>query len=118
MEAGAAELVGVPVRRHALSAALTALRPNQWTKNLLVFAGIVFAVQLDDPVGRDPPPLQVCAHAEARDEARVAQRELEHRSLVEVVVVVVRDQHRVQPGQPVQRDRDRVEAAGPDVLRG
>ena len=50
MEAGAAELVGVPVRRHALSAALTAVRPHQWTKNLLVFAGIVFAVQLDDPV--------------------------------------------------------------------
>ena len=50
MEAGAADFVTVPARRRALSAALTALRPHQWTKNLLVFGGIVFAVQLDDPV--------------------------------------------------------------------
>jgi 4-hydroxybenzoate polyprenyltransferase len=49
MEAGAAELVGMPARRRGVSAALIALRPHQWTKNLLVFAGIVFAVQLDDP---------------------------------------------------------------------
>jgi 4-hydroxybenzoate polyprenyltransferase len=50
MEAGAAGFVSVPVRRHAIFAALVALRPHQWTKNLLVFAGIVFAVQIDDPV--------------------------------------------------------------------
>jgi len=50
MEAGAADVVGVPARRRAASAALRALRPHQWTKNLLVFAGIVFAVQLDDPI--------------------------------------------------------------------
>jgi len=50
MEVGAADLVSVPVRRHALAAVLVALRPHQWTKNLLVFAGIVFAVQLDDPL--------------------------------------------------------------------
>ncbi|HET8968143.1 MAG TPA: decaprenyl-phosphate phosphoribosyltransferase [Gaiellaceae bacterium] len=50
MEAGAADVISVPVRRHGLVAALVALRPHQWTKNLLVFAGIVFAVQLDDPV--------------------------------------------------------------------
>ena len=50
MEAGAADFISVPTRRHALVAALVALRPHQWTKNLLVFAGIVFAVQLDDPV--------------------------------------------------------------------
>ena len=31
-------------------AAFRALRPQQWTKNLLVFAGIVFAAQLGDPV--------------------------------------------------------------------
>jgi 4-hydroxybenzoate polyprenyltransferase len=31
-------------------AALVALRPRQWTKNLLVFAGIVFAARLGDPV--------------------------------------------------------------------
>ena len=50
MEAGAADFISVPIRRHALVAALVALRPHQWTKNLLVFAGIVFAVEIDDPV--------------------------------------------------------------------
>jgi 4-hydroxybenzoate polyprenyltransferase len=30
-------------------AAFAALRPRQWTKNLLLFAGIVFAAQLGDP---------------------------------------------------------------------
>jgi 4-hydroxybenzoate polyprenyltransferase len=36
-------------RRSGLAAALAALRPRQWLKNLLVFAGIVFAEQIDDP---------------------------------------------------------------------
>jgi 4-hydroxybenzoate polyprenyltransferase len=33
----------------AAAAALAALRPRQWVKNLLLFAGIIFAAQLDDP---------------------------------------------------------------------
>lgn len=45
-----AELVDAPVRRRTLVAAFTALRPHQWTKNLLVFAGILFAAKLGDPV--------------------------------------------------------------------
>src|SRR3954451_2703404 len=36
-------------RRPAV-AALVALRPRQWSKNLLLFAGIVFAAKLDDPM--------------------------------------------------------------------
>jgi 4-hydroxybenzoate polyprenyltransferase len=43
-------LVDVPVRRRTLAAAFAALRPHQWTKNLLVFAGILFAARLGDPV--------------------------------------------------------------------
>jgi 4-hydroxybenzoate polyprenyltransferase len=39
----------LPRRRSGLAAALAALRPRQWLKNLLVFAGIVFAEQIDDP---------------------------------------------------------------------
>ena len=35
-------------RRSAARAALVALRPRQWTKNLLLFAGIVFAAKLGD----------------------------------------------------------------------
>lgn len=37
------------MQRGSAAAALAALRPYQWTKNLLVFAGIVFAAKLGDP---------------------------------------------------------------------
>jgi 4-hydroxybenzoate polyprenyltransferase len=37
-------------RGQQAAAAFRALRPRQWTKNLLVFAGIVFAAQLGDSV--------------------------------------------------------------------
>ena len=35
--------------RAASGGLLAAMRPRQWTKNLLLFAGIVFAAELDDP---------------------------------------------------------------------
>jgi 4-hydroxybenzoate polyprenyltransferase len=44
-----AEVVAVPARGRA-RAVLAALRPRQWTKNLLLFAGIVFAAKLGDGV--------------------------------------------------------------------
>jgi 4-hydroxybenzoate polyprenyltransferase len=44
-----AEVTALPRRKPARTAALTALRPRQWSKNLLVFAGIVFAAKLGDP---------------------------------------------------------------------
>ena len=42
-----AEVFELPSRppRRPLSAAFAALRPRQWTKNLLLFAGIIFAAQ-------------------------------------------------------------------------
>ncbi len=36
-------------RRPVAVAALVALRPRQWLKNLLLFAGIIFAAEIDDP---------------------------------------------------------------------
>jgi 4-hydroxybenzoate polyprenyltransferase len=39
----------LPQRRRPLAAAVAALRPRQWLKNILLFAGIVFAEQLDEP---------------------------------------------------------------------
>lgn len=36
--------------RSPLRAGLVALRPRQWLKNLLLFAGIIFAAELGDPV--------------------------------------------------------------------
>lgn len=45
----AAAVVPLPPRRSAVAALLVALRPQQWTKNLLLFAGIVFAAEVADP---------------------------------------------------------------------
>src|SRR3954462_11068432 len=39
----------LPSRRAPVEAAIVALRPSQWVKNLLRFAGIIFAAQLADP---------------------------------------------------------------------
>ena len=44
-----AEVVPLPARRSPVRAALVALRPRQWVKNLLLFAGIIFAAELGDP---------------------------------------------------------------------
>jgi 4-hydroxybenzoate polyprenyltransferase len=46
----APELVQLPRRRSPLRAVLVAMRPRQWSKNLLVFAGLVFAAKLGDPL--------------------------------------------------------------------
>ena len=48
-EPALATVVELPQRRSPARAALVALRPRQWTKNLLLFAGIIFAAQLGDP---------------------------------------------------------------------
>ena len=42
------DVVDLPRRRSPVRAAFVALRPRQWTKNLLLFAGIVFAARLGD----------------------------------------------------------------------
>ncbi len=44
-----AEIVHFEPRRTPLRAVVVALRPRQWVKNTLVFAGIVFAAELGDP---------------------------------------------------------------------
>jgi 4-hydroxybenzoate polyprenyltransferase len=43
-----AEIIELPTRRSLARAALTACRPRQWSKNLLLFAGLVFAAKLGD----------------------------------------------------------------------
>jgi 4-hydroxybenzoate polyprenyltransferase len=47
---GARQVLELPERRSPNRAALAALRPRQWSKNLLVFAGIIFATKLGDAV--------------------------------------------------------------------
>jgi 4-hydroxybenzoate polyprenyltransferase len=44
-----AAVLELPRRRSPGAAALVAMRPRQWTKNLLLFAGIIFAAKLGDP---------------------------------------------------------------------
>jgi 4-hydroxybenzoate polyprenyltransferase len=46
--AAAPEIVELPQRRSPVRAALVAMWPRQWSKNLLVFAGLVFAAKLGD----------------------------------------------------------------------
>jgi 4-hydroxybenzoate polyprenyltransferase len=41
-----AEIIELPERRSPLRAALATMRPRQWSKNLLLFAGLVFAAKL------------------------------------------------------------------------
>src|SRR4051794_41821902 len=48
MSVPAPRLVELPQRRSPVRSAVAALRPRQWSKNLLVFAGIVFAAKLGD----------------------------------------------------------------------
>jgi 4-hydroxybenzoate polyprenyltransferase len=48
-EPAQATVLDLPARRSPVLAAFVALRPRQWTKNLLLFAGIIFAAQLGDP---------------------------------------------------------------------
>jgi 4-hydroxybenzoate polyprenyltransferase len=43
-----ADVVAIPARRGVARAVLVAARPRQWTKNLLLFAGIIFAAKLGD----------------------------------------------------------------------
>jgi 4-hydroxybenzoate polyprenyltransferase len=43
-----ADVLVLPERRSRGRAAFVSLRPRQWTKNLLLFAGIVFAAELGD----------------------------------------------------------------------
>src|SRR5881275_3720399 len=43
-----APVLDLPQRRSLPRAAFVALRPRQWTKNLLLFAGIIFAAKLGD----------------------------------------------------------------------
>ena len=45
----AVDAVETPLRRNTVRALFVALRPRQWTKNLLLFAGIIFAAKLGDP---------------------------------------------------------------------
>ena len=47
-DAAPATIVELPGRRPPAVAAFVALRPRQWTKNLLLFAGIIFAAELGD----------------------------------------------------------------------
>jgi len=49
VETAPAPVLELPRRRSPAVAAFVALRPRQWTKNLLLFAGIIFAAKLGDP---------------------------------------------------------------------
>ena len=77
-------------------------------------------VELDDALGRHAPALEVRADAERRDERHVGLGERADGRVVEVVVVIVRDDHQVERRQRLERHRHRLEAlrAGEPQRRG
>ena len=75
-------------------------------------------VEFDDPVVGDVPGPQVRADAERHEElGPLGAGQLLDGVDVEVVVVVVADDHRVDRGQRLQRRRDRMQALRPDRAR-
>ncbi len=71
-------------------------------------------LHLLDLCQRHAPALEVGTDAERDEEARAARRQVLHGLHVEVVVVIVRDEDRVDLRQVGQRDRRRMEALRPD----
>ena len=67
-------------------------------------------VELGDARRRDAPGLEMRADAKRSHERHVERRQLADRRIVEVIVVVVRDDHEIERWQRVQRDRHGLEA--------
>ena len=74
-------------------------------------------VELGDALRRHAPGLQVRAHAQAGDEGHVGLGQQADRGMAQMVVVVVRDQHRVHRRHVVQAHRHGLESLGPGQLR-
>ena len=78
------KVVALPARRSPLRAALVSLRPRQWSKNLLLFAGILFAGKLGDPVRWLEAVAGFCAYCAAssaaylQNDVRDAQQDRAH----------------------------------------
>ena len=64
--------------------------------------------------GRDLPPFEMRADAEAHVELRALRREMLNRLHVEVIVVIVRDQHGIDAGEIRELDRRRMHALRSD----
>jgi hypothetical protein len=72
--------------------------------------GALPPIQLGDTPGRDAPRLQVRADTQAGKEAHLALGQLQHGGVVEMIVVVVRDDDGVERREVAQLDRHRVKA--------
>jgi 4-hydroxybenzoate polyprenyltransferase len=83
------------VRTESLERALVqAMRPRQWTKNLFLFAGLIFAAKLDDPVRWLEAVVAFCAFCAASSAAY----------LVNDVVDAPQDRrHAVKGARPIAR---------------
>ena len=75
-------------------------------------------VELADAIRRHPPSFQMRAGAEGNDEdGAPSGREPPDRRHVEMVVVIVRDEHGVELGKILESDRRREKPPGPDPGR-
>ncbi len=70
----------LPLARGAALAALSALRPRQWTKNLLLFAGLIFAERFDDSASWARAIAIFCAYCAVSSSAYLVNdvRDVEH----------------------------------------
>ena len=70
----------LPAQRRAAHALVSALRPRQWTKNLLLFAGLVFAARFDDPLAWARALAIFCAYCAVSSSAYLLNdvRDVEH----------------------------------------
>ena len=93
-EPARAQVVALRPRRSPWAATLAALRPRQWSKNLLLFAGILFAAKLGEPAKWIEAIAIFVAYCAASSAAYVVNdlRDLEHDRV-----------HRVKRDRPIAR---------------
>jgi hypothetical protein len=71
-------------------------------------------IHLMDLRGRNLPAFEMCADAEPHVELRALLRQVLNRRHVQVIVVIVRDQHGIDAREVRELDRRRVHALRPD----
>src|SRR5689334_13321298 len=114
---GAGDHPGAPERRVADQAATGEVPGGGEDEPDAGDRGVLGPVQLDDPVLRHTPAFQVGAHTQRNEEWRLAGFvERLDRRLVEVVVVIMGDDHSVDGRQVGHGHGWFVQAARPDVL--
>ena len=79
--------------------------------------GVSPPVVLDDLCGRNPPRREMRAEPEGHVKRHPARAQGADGGLIEVIVVLVRDDHGVEVGERVEGERRWVKSGGPNPTR-